>query len=318
MGLSNSTKAKLILLFLSPISAELVSGSTPLLLFIQPIVLLTFLGYYGAAVLIIREINARWHKGYVSLFILGMAYGIIEEGLTIRSFFSTTWPDLGILATYGRWAGVNWVWAVSLTLIHAVISISVPIFIVDLMYPELKGKSLIGNTGLVILSLIFIADALFLILLIPAIVEPIPYISAIIIVILLGVIAYKIPPQFEFRGSKPLLHSSIYFAVMTFWSVFQWMIFDNMPYLNLHPIITISFGVLLYLFVYQWLRLFNWNSDLPKIWSVVGVYSFFFFIDFLLEFVFISPTEPGHGMAFVAIGFFMFLMYVRRKIKARN
>ncbi|MCD6244170.1 MAG: hypothetical protein J7J65_02910 [Candidatus Korarchaeota archaeon] len=51
------------------------------------------------------------------------AYGIVEEGVMTRSFFCPTWPDLGILAEYGRWIGVNWVWAIQLTIFHAVFSI---------------------------------------------------------------------------------------------------------------------------------------------------------------------------------------------------
>ncbi len=320
MELTESRKASLLLLFLSPIIAELVSGSTPLLQFINPIILLSFLGYYGSAVLIIRELYVRWKKGYVSLFILGMAYGIIEEGLTVKSFFSTTWPDLGILGVYGRWLGVNWVWAVNLTLIHAVLSISLPVFIVDLLYPELKGKSLISSRIMVLLGIIFIVDAFFLsAILISGYCDPILYLGAIIIVIILGIIAKNLPPQLEFNGSRPLPPSFIFWLVGTMWSFGNWFIFFNLPRLNLPPIITIFLGILVCLGIYLFLKMFDWsNGSLQKIWLAFGVLTFYFFIDFLLEFSGGTATEPGRGMSLVAIGFIIFLMYVRSKIKSNQ
>ena len=42
---------------------------------------------YGSGALLIRELKVRWRKGYVSMFLLGTAYGIIEEGLMVKSFF---------------------------------------------------------------------------------------------------------------------------------------------------------------------------------------------------------------------------------------
>jgi len=66
---------------------------------------------YGSGAIIVRELKVRWKKNYVSMFILGAAYGIIEEGLMVKSFFDPNWMNLGILGSYGRWLGVNWVWA---------------------------------------------------------------------------------------------------------------------------------------------------------------------------------------------------------------
>lgn len=56
----------------------------------------------------------------------------------VRSFFSPTWKDLGALATYGRWLGVNWVWAEWLTIYHAIFSITIPIFLAELTFPKAR------------------------------------------------------------------------------------------------------------------------------------------------------------------------------------
>ena len=48
-----------------------------------------------------RELTLRWRKGCLSLFLLGAAYGVIEEGLIVKSFFDPDWPDLGVLGVFG-------------------------------------------------------------------------------------------------------------------------------------------------------------------------------------------------------------------------
>ncbi len=58
---------------------------------------------------------------------MGAAYGIIEEGILVLSFFNPAWKDLGILSSYGRWLGVKWVWAEWLTIYRSIFSITIPI-----------------------------------------------------------------------------------------------------------------------------------------------------------------------------------------------
>ena len=94
------------------------------------------------------------NKGYVSLFILGAAYGISEEGLMVKSFFDPNWMDLGVLGSYGRWMDVNWVWAEWLTIYHAIFSIAIPITLVELAYAEKRNESWIGNKTLISLILL--------------------------------------------------------------------------------------------------------------------------------------------------------------------
>lgn len=107
--------------------AELLTGSTrPVLLVASPVVFVLLVGLYGCGVLSARELTVRWGGGWVSLLLLGAAYGVLEEGLVARSFFDPDWGDLGDLAGHGRWAGVNWVWTVYLTIFHAVFSVAMP------------------------------------------------------------------------------------------------------------------------------------------------------------------------------------------------
>jgi hypothetical protein len=149
-----------VLLLLSPAVAELLSGSTPLAQFFSPPSLLLELGLYGAGAILIRELT-RWRGlGWPSILILGAAYGIVEEGLQIQSFFNVHHLDLGNLAVYGRALGVNWVWAEHLTVYHAVWSITIPILLTELLFPARRALPWLGRRGLRIVGIIFALDIL--------------------------------------------------------------------------------------------------------------------------------------------------------------
>ena len=124
------------LFILAPLFGEVVSGATPVLEFVKPISLTILILLYGCGALIVRELVIRWDKGWPSLLLLALAYGIYEEGVMMQSFFDPTWGDLDALAVYGRAAGVNWVWAEQVTLIHALISIACSIAIVEMLFPS--------------------------------------------------------------------------------------------------------------------------------------------------------------------------------------
>ena len=144
----------LVLFFLAPLMGELLVGSAPPSEFFNPFSLVLLASLYGSGALIVRELKVRWKKTYVSMFILGSAYGVVEEGLMVKSFFDPEWSDLGILAEYGRWQGVNWVWAEWLTIYHAIFSISIPIALVELAFAERRNESWVGNKkmfGLIVL-----------------------------------------------------------------------------------------------------------------------------------------------------------------------
>jgi hypothetical protein len=128
----------IVLFLLAPVCGELLSSSAPPLEFFNPLTFATLCLLYGGGAVLVRELAFRWRKGWVSILILGAAYGVIEEGLMVKSFFDPNWMDIGILGSYGRWLGVNWVWTVELTIYHAVISIGIPILITTLLFPERK------------------------------------------------------------------------------------------------------------------------------------------------------------------------------------
>ncbi len=127
-------KPVLVLLVLSPAIGELLSGSSPPQQFFNPLFFVLLVGLYGCGALLVRETVARWQLNSAGLLLLGAAYGIIEEGLTCKSFFNPYWTDTGFLSVYGRAAGVNWVWTFGLTVYHMVVSVTVPIFLTEAVF----------------------------------------------------------------------------------------------------------------------------------------------------------------------------------------
>lgn len=147
----------LLLLFLAPFCGEVLSTSSPPLEIIQPLTLALQVMLYGCGALLIREVARRNNLGWASIFLLGMAYGIYEEGIVVRSFFDPAWGDLGMLGVYGRASGVNWIWALGLTLFHAVISIISPIILTELIFPSYSKEPWLKRCGLIVPSLFLFA-----------------------------------------------------------------------------------------------------------------------------------------------------------------
>src|SRR5437899_4742590 len=164
----------LFLLLLTPGIPEYLSASSQLtLLVISPLIffglLAANLGLYGSGVILIREAMIRWKKGWASVFLLGVAYGIVEEGIALWTLFNPLAQPVGNLGFYGHWLGVNWVWTVGLLIFHSVYSIGLPIFLFGLVFPELKTKSLVSGTRLAVTALSLIADSIFLFVFVSAI-----------------------------------------------------------------------------------------------------------------------------------------------------
>jgi hypothetical protein len=138
----------LTLLLLSPAIGELLSGSSPPLMFFNPVFLLLLVGLYGCGSLLIREIVVRRRLNVTGLLLLGAAYAIVEEGLTCKSFFNPFWNDVGFMSTYGRALGVNWLWTLGLILYHAVVSITVPVCLTHALFPGHASTPWLRRRGL--------------------------------------------------------------------------------------------------------------------------------------------------------------------------
>lgn len=140
--------ALISLILLATTLAEVLTGSTPLPAIVTyPIGFVANMGLYGGGALLIREATVRWGKRWGSVLLLGGAYAVGEEGFAAKTMINPNSPIIGNQA-YSHWLGVNWVPLAALTIFHAGFSIAVPILLVELLFPETKGRRLLRNKGL--------------------------------------------------------------------------------------------------------------------------------------------------------------------------
>src|SRR5438309_3994936 len=138
------------LVVMSACLAEFLTGSTPFLgPIINPIGFAFNLGLYGGGAILIREATLRWRKRWGAVLLLGGAYAVGEEGFAAKTMINPNSPIIGN-QLYSNWEGVNWVALTNLTVFHAAFSIAVPLILVELLFPETKGRRLLGNRGMAV------------------------------------------------------------------------------------------------------------------------------------------------------------------------
>lgn len=138
--------AALLLFVLASVTAEMLTGSTPILVFFSnPISFIGNLLLYGLGALLIHEVAIRRNQGWAGVLWLGAAYGIFEEGVVLNTW-ANPWSEPvctivnGIengLCDYSRVGGINLLWALELTVFHAIVSMTIPILLVSLVFPRL-------------------------------------------------------------------------------------------------------------------------------------------------------------------------------------
>jgi hypothetical protein len=309
--MSKKSRGKVTLLLLSPAIAELLTASSPPLEFFNPFTFIFLVGLYGTGVLIIREHVIKWRKGWSGVLLLGAAYGIVEEGVAVKSFFDPNWIDLGILGSYGRWLGVNWVWSVCLTVFHAVYSIAIPILLFGLIFPDLKNERLLSDRGLKVCFAIFFSVVVFINLFLTSYRPDIThYIMTLVFVVALVLAAKKVG-DVSARNNTPLLSPKWFGFAGAACGFLFFFIMYAVPHLVPLPLIPILLEIALCVIVVQMLIKYSGqaNNEYHKLAFAAGLLFPLIFLAFIHE------ISGVFGMSFVGIFFTGFLFYIRRRIR---
>jgi hypothetical protein len=92
------------------------------------------------------------------VLLLGAAYGLLEEGTALSTMFNPHASVVGALGSYGRFAGVNWVWSVGVLGVHIVFSVGLPILLLGLALPETRGRPLLSGRQIPLALLVYALD----------------------------------------------------------------------------------------------------------------------------------------------------------------
>ncbi|WP_051366811.1 hypothetical protein [Hamadaea tsunoensis] len=147
------------LYFLAPFVAEFLLGDFPVTMIF---LILPFSLMYGGGALLIREVTRRAGRGWPTMALLALAYGVLEEGLTTQSLFNPNYVDAHLLDQgFVPALGIAVPWTIFVLAIHVIWSISTPIAIVEESTRDRREQPWLRTPGLVVTAVLFLLGTVF-------------------------------------------------------------------------------------------------------------------------------------------------------------
>lgn len=147
--MKTKTKAALILIIITPFLTELLSSNMPPRVLFTTLPLLLLIFAYGLPVLLLRELAVRWRLGLLGILSLGMAYGILNEGIWAKTLLFVKDVPVNAFDNYGFFLGINFSWAAVMLIWHTFHSVLFPILIVHYLYPAVKLQPWLGKKAVI-------------------------------------------------------------------------------------------------------------------------------------------------------------------------
>ncbi|BCY13032.1 hypothetical protein [Actinoplanes sp. L3-i22] len=142
------------LFFLAPLVGEFFLGDFALNLL--PLIIV-FAPMYGGAAVLIREVARRTGRGWPTMIMLGLAYGVLEEGLVTQSLVNKDYLDQHLLDPgYIPALGTAAPWVIFVATLHMVWSISVPIALVE-QGSSRRTEPWLGRLGVTVAAVLMLA-----------------------------------------------------------------------------------------------------------------------------------------------------------------
>lgn len=119
---------------------------------------------YGGGAILIREAARRTGRGWPTMLVLGLAYGLIQAGLIDQGLFEP--PELegvplgSAAATFVPALGFSVSDLLVFVVGHAVWSIGIPIAFVETLVPERRTTPWLGRVGLTVAGVLYLAGSL--------------------------------------------------------------------------------------------------------------------------------------------------------------
>lgn len=278
----------LALIFLSFVIPELLTGSTTVPGLVTSANLLLGLPLYGSGVVLARESALRWKRGWIGILLLGLAYGIVEEGLATKTMINPSAGAAGALGVYGHFLGVNWIFAVEIDLFHAIFSIALPILLVGLVWPEQRAERLVTDRGVVVALVVLAAEAVLGYEVLTRGYMPATPVLAFLLATIAGLVAafFLVPTEwFRLRSRRPTA-SPRQFGFVAGTLVFALFGLTLLsPYLRIPPVLVVVVQVALAAAAFAFLlRCAGYEqNELAKVAFAAGLLSFWVPWDVALE-----------------------------------
>ncbi|PAU44342.1 hypothetical protein [Streptomyces albireticuli] len=119
---------------------------------------------YGTVAVLIREAVRRTGRGWPSMLLLGLAFGLIQAGIIDQSLFNDDYRDVPdwqetLRPTFVPGLGISAAMALNFLVGHMVWSFCAPVAVVEACVPRLADRPWLGRTGLIVLPLLYLAAA---------------------------------------------------------------------------------------------------------------------------------------------------------------
>ncbi len=234
---------KYLLILSAPIVAELLSGSTPFAAFFKPPIFLTYVGFYGCGALLIREIVAHKKMNYVNILLLGASFGVLEEGILLKSWYDPTWMGAAITSQALRVSGVSVLQPFANIVYHAIISITIPISLIESFAGS--RKPWLSRKWLVLPALVFAAAASVMGLTFNRDYQiSISHYLFSILILIIFLTAANI--RFNAPNGKIKRSTGALWLIGSLFIPFQFFVFYGLALRNVSWMIILSFAILLY------------------------------------------------------------------------
>jgi hypothetical protein len=155
-------KATVTLVLIAPILTEIVSGNTPPRALLHPSIDLFLIAVYSLPLLLLRELSIRWRLRMPGLFLLGLAYGFLNEGLVAQTLIRYEHVPMKDFDHYICGAGINFSWVALIVPWHSLMAMLFPIALLGLWFPARAEIRWLGRKAFAALAIVVSGGVVFL------------------------------------------------------------------------------------------------------------------------------------------------------------
>jgi hypothetical protein len=116
---------------------------------------------YGGAAVLVREVARRSGRGWPTMLLLGVAFGLLQAGIVDQSLFNPSYARFDFQhPAHVSALGFSAFYLIAFVVGHAITSIGVPIALVEACTPRHRDRPWLGRAGLGVVAVLYLAASL--------------------------------------------------------------------------------------------------------------------------------------------------------------